>query len=334
MSQDKHIPALTLTEAVNNYMMLSFNETRKYLANYLAAAQWAWKDIVTDTVWQVQHKYVQVDRSSFPYTIPKPKGMTALLNVSVTDSCNNLQSLIDDKYMNILDKPKFKKPCAKHKDCGCEDALCDAIDSIAVRQKDVMIDGVAYIEKIWNKRYPNGDLYELRETPVKVYNADGSYTATMDFQETFICKLEVTSCGCVLPTPKNKSLIISACGCFLSDCILEECKTDIPVTKSKFGKFKMGDDGRIVVVTDEDFVIVSYKTNGQCAEEIIVDEVMLPALWAGIVFYTTAYNNGKGPREKQHAKQMFEAAKFELAENQNPIRSDEFVRIGQNFTQW
>lgn len=334
MSTKRTIPALTLTEVVNNFMLASFNDKRKYYLNYLATAKWAWKDLLWNTVWAVKSKYVQVDKSTTPYSILKPADMIRFLNVSQVDDCGNLQPYSIDDYMNVLEKPKVKAKCKCHKDMGCEDALCDAIDSMTVITKDHIINDIVYVEKIWSKRCENGDLIEYREIPVKDYTGNDTFTVKVDLQEKLICTFEVTEHGCIAPTPSNVKLLVRHCGSCLIGCRNKECSTDLMKTPNNFGRIKIEDD-RIYVDGKSDWVILSYQTNGECnGEEILVPEFAVDALMFGIDFRTKAFRPNIQRYEKEQSRIEYRRAKMELMEFLNPIRIDEFVRIGWQLPKW
>ena len=332
--ENRQIPARTLAEIVDQYMMLSFNDKRKYYLNYLVAAQWAWKELLWDTIWQVKSKYVDVDKTTTPYSIKVPKDMLRLLNVSVVDSCNNLQPYSVDNGMNTLVKPKLKQKCNCHGVNGCEDALCETIDSITIVMKDIMIDGIAYTEKIWTKRTPNGDLLQIRETPVKNYASDGTFTVIIDTQEKLICSLEVNHVGCVLPTEKNVHLIITHCGACLPACMEMVCNTDISKTPNPWGRFKE-ECHNIFVDTTEDQVIISYQTNGNCpGEEILVPEFAVDAVMFGIDYRVKAFRPGISIGERNEAEKAFGKYREKLDHFLHPIRMEAFMRIGWQFPKW
>lgn len=334
MSNKRHIPALTLTEVVNQYMLQSFNDKRKYYLNYLVTAKWAWKDLLWNTVWQVKSKYVEVDKSTMPYSIPVPADMIRFLNVSEVDSCGNLQPYAIDDYMNVLEKPKSKTKCNCHKNCGCEDALCDAIDSISVRLKEHLIDGNVYTEKVWNKRCDNGDLLEIREVPVKDYSSELNYEVKIDVQEKLICSFEVNECGCIKPTQSNLKLLVTNCGCYLTSCMAGNCDTDLHKTPNDYGRIKI-ENNRIYIDGNTDWVILSYQTNGECGgEEILVPEIAVDALMFGIDYRAKAFKPNVQRYEKEMSRKEYNRAKMDLQMFLNPIRIDEFMRISWQFPVW
>ena len=332
--EKRQIPAQTLAEVVDQYMMLAFNDKRKYYLNYLVAAQWAWKELLWDTIWQVKSKYVTVDKTTTPYSIELPQDILRLLNVSVADSCNNLQPFSVNNAMNTLVKPQQKKNCSSHGVVGCEDALCDTIDSVTIIMKDIMINGVAYTEKIWTKRNTNGDLLQIKETPVKNFAADGTFTVIIDTQEKLICTLEVNQAGCVLPTPNNLKLVMYHCGACLPSCMDIICATDLPKTPNPFGRFKE-EGNRVFLETKEDQVIISYQTNGNCpGEEILVPEIAVDAVMFGMNYRIKAFVTGVSQGDKEASKRAFGNACEKLDHFLHPIRVEAFMRIGWQFPKW
>lgn len=328
------IPSLTLKEVVDEYFLASFNDNRKYYPNYLSAAMWVWKDLLKDTIWSVVNKYIKIDHDQSPFKIPIPKDSIRLINVSVEDSCGNLQPLTIDNYINVLTKPVPEKKCGSHKEKSCSDSMCDAIDSISVRLKDVIIDGQKYTEKIWNKRLSNGDIMEIREVPVKEFDQSGYYTIVIDVREKFICHLDTNASGCIPRTDKNVKLLATHCGCFISSCMEESCPTDLQKTHNNYGKIKI-EDGHIYIFVDSEYAIITYQTNGTCSgDNVLIPEIAVPAMLAGIASRTIQFRPNISINEKRSARIFYNGEKDELYTFLNPIRPDEFIRQSWMIPKW
>jgi hypothetical protein len=204
--------------------------------------------------------------------------------------------------------------------------------------KVIVIDGEPHIERIWKKRCENGDIIEIRELPVKNFNANGTYSIVIDKQEKLLCKLETSSCGCVLPTKENKVKILTYCGACIIGCTTgSKCDTDIPKTPTNSGTIKI-EGNRIFINSDSNWVILSYQTNGECpGEEILIPEYAVMAMMAGIDFRTKAFRPSGSrisPQEKILAKNEYEDQKIQLFKFLNPIRPDEFVRASYIIPKW
>lgn len=328
MPDKNKIPGSTIMEVVGAYMILSHNDKRKYFMRYLMAAKWAWKDLLKETIWSSVSKYVEVDKSSKPYSIEKPKDMLRFLNVSVPDPCNNIQNFSFNNYMNVLKQPKPTKKCSTH---GCvSNGLCDSIDSFIIRTKDVEIDGTTFTEKIWSRLCNNGDYIEVREVPAKDYETNTITTLTV---EKRICTFETNDCGCIVNNEENRKLIVTHCGCILA-CQTEQCSTPLSKTPNSFGTLKIERD-RIFLDTDADWVILSYQTNGDGEPgDLIVPEVAIDAMLTGIEHYVTRFSTRSNLSDKEYSRIAYSRAKRELVAFLNPLRIDEILNVGWSLPKW
>lgn len=332
--KEKLIPAWTLAELVDQYMMLAFNDRRKYYLNYLAAARWVWNDLLKETIWMVKSKYVEVDKTTTPYSVVIPRDIIRLLNVSVVDSSNRLQPFSIENEMSTLPKPKIKMKCSCHGSDGCDDSLCDAIDSVTVIMKDVMIGDAAYTEKTWTKRTAAGELWEIREVPVKNYTGPDTYTVIMDTQQKLICALDVNAAGCIPATPANIDKVIRFCGACLPACMDVKTFSDLPQIDNEFGSMKI-EGNRVFLNTKADWVIISGQTNGDCpAEEILVPSAAGAAMLSGINYRTKAFRPGLSMAEREEAKRLYGDDVHNLDSFLRPIRLEAFMKIGWTFPKW
>lgn len=330
---ERAIPYLSLVEATNEYMLASFNDRRKYFINYLSHAKWIWKELMWNTLWAVKSKYVKVDTSTSPHSIVIPKDMVRFINLSKEDDCKAVRSLSFNDNMSVLKKPTGENLCEA---CGQDDYLGQCVSNITVVQKDVVIEGNTYVEKIWKKVCSNGDLVEIRQTPTKSYTGEGDeFEIAWETIQTYICKLEKKPCGCIKDTEQNKTLIITHCGCFLSSCQHKMCDSTLSKPYRKFGTIKV-QDGRIYIENNtDDWLILSYQTNGECEEsELMIPEYALEALLFGIDYRAKALRPGTDRFEKRESAREYNKKISKLEEFLNPIIMTEFMNAQGNFPKW
>jgi hypothetical protein len=329
------IPYLSLTETVNQYMLASMNDRRKYFVNYLSHARWIWKRLSWSTLWTIKNKYVEVDRSTTPHSVIIPKDLVRFINLSSEDNCHNLRSLTFNDGMSVLTPPALSDKCCPV--CDEPDDLSQLFTNISVSFKDRLIDNVVRTEKIWKKLCSNGDIVEVREIPVKNYNS----TNPLDFEigttviETFICKLEKKPCGCVAKTESNKDLIVSTCGVLLPCCQKNLCHPLISKANARFGSIKI-QDGRIFIKGEcPEQLLLSYQTNGECGEdEIMIPEHAVEAVIFGIDYRAKALAPNFDRFEKRESERAYNKAKMELEEFLNPIYAVEFMNAQMAFPLW
>lgn len=332
---DRSIPYLSLTDTTNEYMLATLNDRRKYFLNYLSHAKWIWKSLLWNTLWAVKHKYIEVDCTTSPHSIPIPKDMVRFINLSVIDDCDKMRSLSFDENMNVLPPPATKNVCSQ---CGESDVLGQCVNDITIIQKNVVIDNETFVEKIWKKVYANGDMVEIRQVPVKKYDTAESaseYEITYETIERHICKLETKPCGCIKATDENKTLITEHCGCMFNGCFGKLCDTTFAKKNAKFGAMKI-QDGRIWVRNNTyKQLILSYQTNGDCNDsELMIPEYAVNAIIFGIDYRAKALAPGYDRFEKKEAERAWNRAQQELLEFLNPIIMTEFMNAQMALPLW
>ncbi len=332
---ERQIPYLTLTETVNQYMLASFNDRRKYFINYLTHAKWIWKKLIWNTIWAINHRYLDVDTTTTPHSILLPKDMVRFINLSEVDDCNSLRSLSFRDEMNVIPAPTGGKCCPA---CGGQNALGQCVSNISVIQNDVVIDNVSYKEKIWKKVCANGDLVEIREYPTKNYNSTtdmDDFEITYQTYEKYLCKLDKKPCGCVSDTEENKKLVINYCGCFATSCQKNLCDPLFTTPYAKFGVIKI-ENGRVYIQGNKaERLILSYQTNGECGDdELMIPEWCVDTVIFGIDWRSKALAPNTDRFEKRESERMWNKAVSDLQEFLNPIIVSEFMNLQMAFPQW
>lgn len=333
--QDRAIPFLTLTESTNEYMLATMNDKRKYFINYLTHGKWVWKKLLWNTIWAIKNKYMEVDFTTETPSILIPADMMRFINVSLTDDCNRLRSLLFDDMMDVV--PTKQKDCCNI--CGDTNDYGQCVNEMTLVQKDVIIDENVYVEKIWTRLCKDGSMYEIREVPVKKYNssdAEEGYEIGKETIEKLICNLEVKECGCVKKTEQNRVLIVTHCGCFVASCQKKFCNSTITRPSTRKPNIKI-QDGRIWISGDNvpKWIILSYQTNGECSdEEIMIPEYCLDTVIFGIHARSQALAPNVGPNESRESERKFRAKVQELEEFLNPILMTEFMNAQMAFPLW
>lgn len=332
----KHeIPYLTLSEVVNEFMLASMNDRRKYYINYLNHAKWVWKKLMWNTIFVVKHKYIKVDTSTSPYSILIPKDNLRIINVSVEDECKNQRSLAYQQNMSVFEN----EACDVCELCGEKDVISECVNNISVVLKEHVIDGQPYTEKVWKRLCENGDIIEIRNVPVKTYAEVGEeeFEVTYETIETRVCNLETKKCGCVVNNTVNRELVQSCCGVLLQSSQRKLSNPTFAKANAMFGLMRIK-DGRIYMKGPlPEYVLLSYQTNGQCNEsEMMVPEYALDTLLLGIKAradmlapYTIMTRH-----DKQDSKRLFDAAAMELESFLNPIYIKEFMDLQMILPKW
>lgn len=354
-------PTVTLSEAVDEYLIENMINKKKYYPAYLTVAKRAWKKLFWNTLYIVQSEWMPLRKGS-PYNyVQLPAGTVRLLSVGETDHCGLIQPLFYNSQLNVIPKPTTSNcSCGK---CDC-DGLCEDLNSMIVTTKLVFtINGVNYYEKQWVKYCPNGDILEYTETPVKSYNdviGDGgdfnndfnndysigsgalsNFSIVTNVSQRKICALTVQPCGCPENIPENEELVQQHCGCFFNwnsrhrriHC--EQFQKDI--NSNRRGEIKLSDCGSRIYYkpnprhhhckTEEiklpDYLLVNTQTNGERINESVqVPEYALDALWAGMYHRITRRNNRFGIGEKLEAERMASKEENLLLGFLNPIPMD------------
>lgn len=330
------VPTETLEEVLNLYLVQQGNSRRSHFADYMITAQEVWEQLFRGTIWQVRQVIADVDQDK--HTLQLPRDMERFLSISVMDHCGDLQPLTYDPNMNTLEVLCHKKTCSCT-ECNGEGSMCDAIDSLTMREAPVVIDTITYYERIWNRKCGHS-IMEVRETPAK----DGD-EITWVTSEKLICDVDVDEKGCIKPTEPNRQLFDHHFGLFLLDCHRRlcddhhlRCRTQIPPNFSYYGFYKPDAtcDGIIHLKhVKADKVIVSY----QPAAGITDGQVMVPkyakdAMMYGLFYYSVRFRTNVSIGERREAENNFKMAVRKLFLFMFPISLEEFTKLPSRRRIW
>ena len=351
-------PIVTLSEAVDEYLIENMINKKKYYPAYLTVAKRAWKKLFWSTLYVVESRWMELKKGT-PYNyIDLPAGTVRLLSVGENDHCGNIQSLFYNSQLDVISKPMTRNcSCGK---CNC-DGLCGDLNNMTATTKQVfVVNGIAYFQKQWLKYCANGDILEYTETPTKKYNdfigdagdfnndfnndystgsgALSNFEVVTQIAQRKICALTVRPCGCPENTPENESLVQQHCGCFFNWNTRhrrEHCHQFLKdINANHRGEIKLSDCGTRIYYKPEprhhhckpeeikfpDFLLVNFQTNGETiGESVQVPEYALDALWAGMFHRITRRNARYGIGEKQEAERLANKEENLLLQFLNPL---------------
>jgi hypothetical protein len=328
-------PSLDITEVVDDYMASTFNNSQKYFKNYLIHAKWVWKQLFLNSLDSTKHKYVPIDKTTTPYSVIVPKDCLRLFSVQLTNGCDQLVDMSENRKMNVLPKPLAGAGCGCDT-CNCDNSSCGSANEFTVRFVDHTIDGQVYTEKIWNKKSATGDIVEVRHIPVKDYTDATHYTVKIIESIKTLCSLDVKPCGCIVTSAANEEKL-KRFNCFSIQkggaCSLDALEERICGN----GEFKV-EQGRIFLKNhnkNATHVILSYQTNGECPyEEILIPEYAVDAMHFGMHFRVTALSNTNNRLATREAQRQFNMKVTELDEFLNPVDAREFMMFQGLIPKW
>lgn len=327
-----HIPFVSLSDAVKEYCLASFNDRRKYYINFMVHAKHIYKELCLRHLdISIVNKYVKVDKTTNPWSIVVPPDMKKFLNLSNEGKDGGLVSFVFDDTINDVPVPTGINSC---KSCNESDDYGQCVNNITAVTKDVVIDGDTYTETIWKKLCPNGDILEIRDIPTIDYNESDEQVVVTSRQERIIANLELKPCGCVKKTDRNKACIQTVCGVLINNQVTVSNPT-LNRVGTKAGRIKIS-QGRIWIAGRvPDYLILSYQTNGICGEDqIMVPEIALSALLFGMKWRSIALATSFPPLIIREAKIAYESELEKLDMDLNPIRVEEFMNVQGAFHKW
>jgi len=346
------VPKYTLAEVVEDYLIRTFNQRRKYFSNYMRIGQDVYKDIYRTILPTIKSKYVKVypadANNPFPF-VYLPDGMVKFFGASVTNKNRDLIQVVYNAELNV-----FTKPAENPKGCGCSNSVCDCIDNLQVVMTDKIIDGDTYVQKDWVVCCDNGDVMQYSEIPVKKYGTDGG-----DYSEDYgndydiindggnvvtiqvykkLGRLETKDCGCPIESENNKDIVFKKCGCFLGlkpDC----CKIWYDKKLECTGEMKFSECGTKLylknVKDDDGYVVVSGQMDPvKCGDEIEVDDYAREAIISGIAAFSAVHHPRVSATDKREAERRYLRDKTKLFEYMNPLNAARFFATPTATTKW
>ena len=361
-----------LGEVVDKFFITRMISKKKYYSAYLNIAKDVWQNTYRNTLWEVQSRWLTVQRGD-PYNfVYVPEGVSRLLSVAVEDRCHLIQPLFYNSQLNVVNKPTVKK-CGCAADCQCS-GVCEAANSLTYTTKLVFtINNVDYYEKTWTEVCSNGDVIVYSETPTKQYNnttGDGGdfnddynddydiesapfsdYTVVTVKSQRKVCKLETLECGCPVESEENASLLNEYCGCNLNwNCGLKRrhCRQYFEnIDNNYYGEVKLSPCGtkiyfkpspiwkKVSDVEVPEFLLVNFQSNGMLpTSEVLVPDYALNQMMAGIYWQSVRFNTAIPRATKEEAYTQFKMEDAELVKFLNPISLIELGTIQDAAIRW
>lgn len=368
------IESYTLSEIVDQYLILRQISKKKYFSNYLLQARYVWKELFKNTIWSTQSEWMTL-KSGDPYNyIDVPRGTVRIFSVSEVDHCGKIIPLYYNNQLNIIIKPT-ESNCGC-KSCNCNGGLCDDVGGLTKTTTYLFtVSGVDYYETDWLKVCPNGDVIEYRQVPTKKYNnftGDGGdfnsdynndylianppfadFTIETQTFQKIICHLSVKPCGCPENTPENEELFLNQCGAFfLCDNLRHRrhCEHVVGDTNSNHrGTVKISECGDKIYykpnpirhhhVQIEDklptHLLVNYQTSGEdCSSVVIVPDYAIECMFSGIDYYSKRFNNMYNLSEKKQAKYDFVDEQNKIITFLSPFNLQELSNVQDQVIRW
>lgn len=333
------VPAVTFTEAVDNFMAMQGNVRRSHYPQYLVTAKTVWEKMFKESIWEIKQEVVNVKVDSHKKkTFRLPCNMLRLLAISVVDKHGNLQPLAVDNNLNTLEIKCHPKTCSCTKCNGCE-TYCDAIDAITVRYESILLNnGQTYEKTIWTKKC-GCDIIEVAKIPVWQDDA-----LTWIETERTICDLEVDTNGCIKATEPNRKKLYDYFGWYPS-CVCNNLYNNLPVkhhdcipdlaapqTINHYGYYKAdADDPQLIHLhhSKAEQVIVTFQLAGAVNERgtLMIPKYALECFYFGMNYFITVFDKVTPANAKFLAEKSYDKAYRALLIFMNPIRMEEFLRL-------
>ncbi len=330
-------------------------------------ASWAWKELFRNSIWEIKTVVLEVDRKN--HTITIPDGCERLINISVIDRYGKQQPLTYNPNLNTVSMLCQKNKCSCS-NCHGEGTLCGAMDNITAVVEGVEINGETYQQTTWMRG--NGCTIE-KEEHVPVWDQtlnDDEGGVTYITNRQWICDIEVSDKGCILPTRPNIAALETYCG-FNGACLnngytnfgagwVNPFRSLAPAPYNFFGQWNWNAQSRSIIhifrsrrnnavyancpdrqqtdcgreENDIHKVILSYQTAGVYpGQEILIPDYAEMAVSAGIL-YQQAYFNPKDGDRNRTMLAGFRIHKRALDRYLNPIKINDIGKIQTQPRPW
>ena len=276
----REAPGITLADAVEQYMIFTFNDKKTYFLNYLFIAKEVWKALFKKTIYSVHQVSVPVQyKSDIGYYINKPKGLNRLLSISVVKDGQYYPLVINEQISTDVKITPVAKKC----NCENKENFNSLLDT-RVEVSEVELNGQTYSVKKYFQRKGDGTIIEVQEFPV--YN-NATQTVTIESKRNTVATVAKDNCGCIKDTPENRTILSQSCG-------MVDLNYNKDFNFNKYGYFNYSfESDKIFIKPSSDVyinaeklperLVVSYQTNGQnLSGDFIIPEEAAMALWAGL----------------------------------------------------
>lgn len=329
-------PGLPLREAVETYMLASFNDSKTYYLNYLVNAKLVLKELLRKTITSMKRVEVPVhyDGTRKQYYAIKPKDCSKLFSVS---------AIVDGVYYPLYRSAEMpvdiEYSTGERKKCSCGgDDLCAVVES-KVETREEVINGQAIILRKWNKVLTSGDIVKYEESAV--YDESEKKIIKIVKNQT-VAQFEKSPCGCVKDTPANTKILYDHCGCYLIGGSPGYSNKYLP---NDIGYFSTEELSNLVVFKPateishyaKEFpktLVFSYQTDFSGSDDLIVPDYAMLALFAGITYYSAMNKQSTNRLALRELRRTYLQEKEEMMKYLSPIDMDEFSSLGSIIPLW
>lgn len=350
---------ITLSDLADKFCLKQGNVREAMYPKVLSMAEWAWKDMYRNTIWQTKKIVLSVDCGA----IRLPTDCENLVNISVIDVFNQIHPLSYNGSLNTAKISCEKSQCSCTK-CHGHNTLCSVIDSIQVTTEQVDIKGTSYTLTTYIRYGNDGSLQ--KEQIIPTWDTQAS-AVVMQKVITNLVTLDIDDKGCIKPTQPNITALINYLGWngrvwdwngwFNNNRPYWEL---IPYSYNYYGwwNFNAADPSIIHIFHNGprmegrqsqkereeqrgDFedkgickVIVTYQTNGTVpGNEILVPEYAEMAMYAGILYQQKFLSPRDGDKGNM-AYNAYRREKMEVFKYLNPVRMDDVIKLITEPPKW
>lgn len=328
----------TISEAVDEYMGLINDFESSHRSMFMIRGKWVWKDIRSNVLRSVSHKWVPVNKTKAPYRVNLPGCVSIFHGVSVRNN-GLMVDLTANPYIQTVDYVTVDTY-----DCGCPVGVNDCITTNETTTEEVIIEGDSYTKTTVTTILSNGDVYKEITTPIAKLDSVGNFVdVVLTTSKELVCNLETKECGCVAVTQENLETIKTCCspitvnGFYLFCTSYEQYKPLLNNTNSQ-GYFKYDEDSKIVYLhgTIPDQVLVHYISTGQAEEDELIPDYAMMAFFDGMEYMNSKYSQTMKRLDKREVTVAYNQAKRDLETRlpRNLIRIEDWINSTNGFAKW
>lgn len=354
------VSVIRLSDLVKNYSLEQGNLKETAIVANTVRARWAWKDLFRTTIWEVKQAVLEVCPKK--HTIKLPDDVERLVNISVVDAQQRIQVLSFNPNLNTTSIKCQKSKCSCTK-CNGNETFCGALDNITYTTEVVTIQDVEYTVQVWTRMDGEGNIQTSKNAPY--LNAETGEVEYKEIIET-VCKMDVTSCGCIAPTATNIGLFNQYFGWFFNGYDwggLGSNSTLIPSSYNWYGEWNYNAANRDLIhifrpkssvnnltnmvainpytgqretlENDITKVIVCYQSSGECpGEEILIPEYAEMAIMTGMMRRQVLLSPRSSSSDKEQTLRDYNRAKNKVARWLNPVSMADVAKMQTNPRKW
>lgn len=202
----------TFEQYVDEYMLESFNDGKRYYLNFLHIVKMCWEKLYYKKMKAQIDQYLTIDKATNTARIPPH--CSKWVSVAIVDDCNNKIPLGYNEAYVTAPKPKEKKGCGCKK-CSCDSELCGTMAGINITYEDLYLVGETDpVQKvIKTKVCDNGDIIEEIKEPYLKKNEEDEDVIVFREYTNRIGAVSKNACGCIIDSPENKKTCSDVAGC-------------------------------------------------------------------------------------------------------------------------